>query len=49
VREFHDRFVEAKTMSGKTLIWDLGRGIDGLMNQQRECVVTCTIEPGGVA
>jgi hypothetical protein len=49
VREFHDRFVEAKTLSGKKLIWDLGRGIDGLMNQQRECVVTCTIESGGQA
>jgi hypothetical protein len=49
VREFHDRFVEAKTMSGKKLIWDLGRGIDGLMNQQRECVVTCTVETGGIA
>jgi hypothetical protein len=44
VREFHDRYVEAKTASGKKLIWDLGRGIDGVMNQQRECVVTCTIE-----
>ncbi|HZG46798.1 MAG TPA: DEAD/DEAH box helicase [Allosphingosinicella sp.] len=45
VREFHDRYVEAITSSGKKLIWDLGRGVDGVMNQQRECVVTCTIDP----
>ncbi|PCD03876.1 hypothetical protein COC42_05975 [Sphingomonas spermidinifaciens] len=44
VREFHDRFVEATTASGRRLIWDLGRGVDGVMSSSKECVVVFTEE-----
>jgi hypothetical protein len=43
-RRFHDREVRADTRSGRTLIWDLGSGIDGVMRRDRECRVTLTEE-----
>jgi hypothetical protein len=41
-RSFHDRAVEAETASGRKLVWDLGNGIDGLMDMRRECTVVFT-------
>lgn len=41
-RDFHDREVRAVTRSGRSLIWDLGRGIDGVMNTRFGCHVTFT-------
>jgi hypothetical protein len=37
--DLHDRFVRAHLASGDTIIWDLGRGIDGVMNAKWSCVV----------
>lgn len=37
--DLHDRFVKAKLGNGDTVIWDLGRGIDGVMNARWSCVV----------
>ncbi|QNE05227.1 DEAD/DEAH box helicase [Croceicoccus marinus] len=37
--DLHDRFVRAKLDNGDTVIWDLGRGIDGVMNARWSCVV----------
>jgi len=36
-RSVHDRKVQAKTQSGKQLVWDIGRGIDG----RRQCRAAC--------
>jgi hypothetical protein len=41
-RNLHDRIVRARTRSGRTLIWDLGRGIDGVMGTRFSCVVNLT-------
>lgn len=38
-RDFHDREVRVETRSGRILIWDLGRGIDGVMNTRHGCRV----------
>lgn len=43
-RSLHDREVRAVTRSGRTLIWDLGRGIDGVMANRFRCNVTLTEE-----
>ncbi|WP_374944919.1 DEAD/DEAH box helicase [Sphingomonas sp.] len=43
-RNLHDREVRATTRSGRTLIWDLGRGIDGVMQTRHGCRVTLTEE-----
>jgi superfamily II DNA or RNA helicase len=37
---FHDRSLEVRTRSGRTLIWDIGSGIDGLMRVDQECTVS---------
>jgi hypothetical protein len=37
--DLHDRFVKAQLDNGDTVIWDLGRGIDGVMNAKWSCVV----------
>jgi hypothetical protein len=43
-RAFHDREVVARMADGRTLIWDLGRGLDGVMQARKECRVTLTVE-----
>ena len=42
--DLHDRFVRAKLENGDTVIWDLGRGIDGVMNTRWSCVVNAFYE-----
>jgi hypothetical protein len=37
--DLHDRFVRACLSNGDTVIWDLGRGVDGVMDTRRACVV----------
>lgn len=37
--DLHDRFVKARLENGDSVIWDLGRGIDGVMNARWSCVV----------
>lgn len=37
--DLHDRFVKARLGNGDTVIWDLGRGIDGVMHARWSCVV----------
>lgn len=37
--DLHDRFVKARLADGDAIIWDLGRGIDGIMNARWSCVV----------
>lgn len=39
-REFHDRGIRAEMEDGSELTWDLGRGVEGVMNLRRECSVT---------
>lgn len=41
-RDLHDREVRVTTRSGRTLIWDLGRGIDGVMGSRFGCRVNLT-------
>ena len=41
-RNFHDRWIVARTSSGRTLTWDAGNGVDGVMKQHRACTVTLT-------
>lgn len=41
-RQLHDREVRALTRGGRTLIWDLGRGIEGVMSARFRCTVTLT-------
>lgn len=43
-RQLHDREVRALTRNGRTLIWDLGRGIEGVMSARFRCTVTFTEE-----
>ena len=43
-RDLHDREIRAVTCSGRTLIWDLGRGVDGVMQNRFGCRVTFTEE-----
>lgn len=43
-RSFHDRQVKAVTRSGRTILWDLTNGVDGLMAPNKECTVIMTIE-----
>jgi hypothetical protein len=43
--DLHDRFVRAHLASGDTIIWDLGRGIDGVMNAKWSCVVNAFHQP----
>jgi len=37
--DLHDRFVKAHLSGGGCVIWDLGRGIDGVMSARWSCVV----------
>ena len=37
--DLHDRSVRAKLSNGDTVIWDIGRGIDGVMTARWKCVV----------
>lgn len=37
--DLHDRYVKAKLANGDSIIWDLGRGIDGVMSARWSCVV----------
>lgn len=43
--DLHDRFVRAELASGGRVIWDLGRGIDGVMSARWSCVVNAFHEP----
>lgn len=43
-RSFHDREVRVITHSGRSLIWDIGRGIEGVMNARYQCTVVLTEE-----
>ncbi|MHA3793049.1 SNF2-related protein [Sphingomonas sp. YL-JM2C] len=43
--DLHDRFVRAMLSTGDIVIWDLGRGIDGVMNAKWSCVVNAFREP----
>lgn len=40
--DLHDREVRVLTRSGRTLVWDLGRGIDGVMGTKFGCRVNLT-------
>lgn len=42
--DLHDRFVKAQLENGDTVIWDLGRGIDGVMNAKWSCVVNAFLD-----
>lgn len=37
--DFHDRDVQVITRSGKHYLWDLGRGVDGVMGTRFRCVI----------
>ncbi len=41
-RDLHDREVRVTTLSGRTLVWDLGRGIDGVIGTRFGCRVNLT-------
>lgn len=43
-RDLHDREVRVISQSGKTFVWDLGRGIEGTMGRRFGCRVTLTEE-----
>ncbi|WP_404712165.1 DEAD/DEAH box helicase [Sphingomonas sp. MMS24-J13] len=40
-RNFHAREMFARFASGRTILWDLDNGIDGVMRTDRRCVVGC--------
>lgn len=40
-RAFHAREVTVRLASGKTILWDLDNGVDGVMRKDRRCVVGC--------
>lgn len=40
-RAFHAREITARLASGRTILWDLDNGIDGVMRTDRRCVVGC--------
>ena len=40
-RSFHAREITARLASGRTILWDLDNGIDGVMRSDRRCVVGC--------
>ncbi|WP_126174376.1 DEAD/DEAH box helicase [Altericroceibacterium xinjiangense] len=43
--DFHDRSIRARLANGDAVIWDIGRGIDGIMNPRRACTVNAFHEP----
>ena len=42
--DLHDRSIKAFTDDNSTIIWDLGRGIEGVMTAKYACVVNATRE-----
>ncbi len=38
-RDLHDRSITVRLSDGRKLVWDLGHGIDGVMDQRNACVV----------
>lgn len=38
--DFHDRDVQVVTRSGKHYLWDLGRGVDGVIGTRHGCVIS---------
>lgn len=40
-RAFHAREISARFASGRIVLWDLDNGIDGVMGNDRRCVVGC--------
>ncbi|MES1985639.1 MAG: SNF2-related protein [Pseudomonadota bacterium] len=40
-RTFHAREITARLASGHSILWDLDNGIDGVMRNDRRCVVGC--------
>ncbi len=42
-RRFHDREVHATLTDGSMLIWDLGNGVNGVMQNRFECRVNLTV------
>lgn len=40
-RNFHAREVTAKLASGEVILWDLDKGVDGVMRSDWRCVVSC--------
>lgn len=42
--DLHDRYVKARLDNGDCVIWDLGRGIDGVMSARWSCVVNAFYE-----
>lgn len=40
-RTFHAREITARLASGRVILWDLDNGIDGVMRNDRRCVVAC--------
>lgn len=42
--DLHDRYVKARLDNGDCVIWDLGRGIDGVMSGRWSCVVNAFYE-----
>lgn len=43
--DLHDRSVKARLRSGETVVWDLGRGIEGLMTANHACTVNALRMP----
>lgn len=43
--DLHDRSVTAHLVNGEKVIWDLGRGIDGVMTAKHACTVNAFREP----
>ena len=43
--DFHDRSVRAKLANGDLVIWDVGRGIGGIMSARWACTVGAFYEP----
>jgi len=41
-RHFHDRYITAKTATGKKFVWDTSNGIDGIIKPFKECRVILT-------
>jgi hypothetical protein len=42
--DLHDRFIQAHLDDGDHIIWDLGRGIDGIMSARFGCIVNASYE-----
>lgn len=47
--DLHDRSVEARLRCGETALWDLGRGIEGVMTANHACTVNALRMPTGLA